>query len=273
MFTVKRNEKGFTLIELLVVIAIIAILAAILFPVFARAKKAAMKTSCLSNLKQIGTSLAIYTQDYDDRYPLVCGMGGGAVLDDADIWAGIADASAPNTAWVSGSRTAPSTASLAALLKPLVKNTKIFYCPAMGANGSWSIGGTPVVTVTANEGTSYIWNGWAVTAYATAADPATNMVQISGQSEAICLAPADAALVWDLKSGFKATGASPAAQTAHDSSVNVLYADGHAKSYMMAENQQPWFVSSPGTGGSGHLWAGSENSAGVAATFSSNGWF
>ncbi len=62
-------KKAFTLIELLVVIAIIAILAAILFPVFAQAKAAAKKTSDLSNIKQIGTSLNIYTADYDDTLP------------------------------------------------------------------------------------------------------------------------------------------------------------------------------------------------------------
>src|ERR687884_334050 len=59
--------KGFTLIELLVVIAIIAILAAILFPVFAQAREAARTTSCRSNLKQIGSALAMYTQDYDEN--------------------------------------------------------------------------------------------------------------------------------------------------------------------------------------------------------------
>jgi prepilin-type N-terminal cleavage/methylation domain-containing protein len=62
-------KKAFTLIELLVVIAIIAILAAILFPVFAQAKEAAKKTSDLSNMKQIGTSMAIYLSDSDDTYP------------------------------------------------------------------------------------------------------------------------------------------------------------------------------------------------------------
>jgi prepilin-type N-terminal cleavage/methylation domain-containing protein len=61
-----RNPRAFTLIELLVVIAIIAILAAILFPVFAQAKAAAKSTATLSNLKQLGTSLNIYTADYDD---------------------------------------------------------------------------------------------------------------------------------------------------------------------------------------------------------------
>lgn len=64
------RNRAFTLIELLVVIAIIAILAAILFPVFAQAKEAAKKTSTLSNVKQMGTSIAIYIADYDDNFPL-----------------------------------------------------------------------------------------------------------------------------------------------------------------------------------------------------------
>lgn len=62
-------RKGFTLIELLVVIAIIAILAAILFPVFAKAREKARQTSCLSNCKQLGLGLYMYTQDYDEMLP------------------------------------------------------------------------------------------------------------------------------------------------------------------------------------------------------------
>lgn len=63
------KKKGFTLIELLVVIAIIAILAAILFPVFAKAREKARQASCLSNQKQIGLALMQYVQDYDEMYP------------------------------------------------------------------------------------------------------------------------------------------------------------------------------------------------------------
>jgi prepilin-type N-terminal cleavage/methylation domain-containing protein/prepilin-type processing-associated H-X9-DG protein len=66
-----RRLHGFTLIELLVVIAIIAILAAILFPVFARAREKARQTSCLNNVKQLALSFAMYVQDYDETMPLV----------------------------------------------------------------------------------------------------------------------------------------------------------------------------------------------------------
>jgi prepilin-type N-terminal cleavage/methylation domain-containing protein/prepilin-type processing-associated H-X9-DG protein len=65
-----RSRRGFTLIELLVVIAIIAILAAILFPVFAQAREQARTSSCLSNSKQIGTGFMMYAQDYDEEFPM-----------------------------------------------------------------------------------------------------------------------------------------------------------------------------------------------------------
>ena len=72
MLKISHKKSAFTLIELLVVIAIIAILAAILFPVFARARENARRSSCTSNLKQIGLGIIQYTQDYDEKLPFAC---------------------------------------------------------------------------------------------------------------------------------------------------------------------------------------------------------
>jgi prepilin-type N-terminal cleavage/methylation domain-containing protein/prepilin-type processing-associated H-X9-DG protein len=82
------KRRGFTLIELLVVIAIIAILAAILFPVFARAREKARQASCQSNLKQIGLSLMMYSQDYDESISMHTGGFGypTAVQADQEWW-------------------------------------------------------------------------------------------------------------------------------------------------------------------------------------------
>ena len=76
-----RKNRGFTLIELLVVIAIIAILAAILFPVFARAREAARKATCLSNLKQIALAAIMYAQDYDEVFPACVANGFGTAFE------------------------------------------------------------------------------------------------------------------------------------------------------------------------------------------------
>ncbi|MBV9865901.1 MAG: DUF1559 domain-containing protein [Abitibacteriaceae bacterium] len=73
----RRVGRGFTLIEILVVIAILSLLAAILFPVFSRARESARRTSCASNLKQLGMAFMQYTQDSDERLPLATDGGNG----------------------------------------------------------------------------------------------------------------------------------------------------------------------------------------------------
>jgi prepilin-type N-terminal cleavage/methylation domain-containing protein/prepilin-type processing-associated H-X9-DG protein len=78
----RDSARAFTLIELLVVIAIIAVLAAILFPVFAQAREKARAIACLSNGRQIGTALAMYIQDYDETYPQEHPSTGNPVVDD-----------------------------------------------------------------------------------------------------------------------------------------------------------------------------------------------
>src|ERR1051326_4831617 len=104
-------QRGFTLIELLVVIAIIAILAAILFPVFAQARESARMSSCLSNLKQIGTGTMMYVQDYDEKYPNTIAWG--------RMWTGV---------WVANPAQPDSLRYLPDLIDPYIKNKDIWYC-------------------------------------------------------------------------------------------------------------------------------------------------
>lgn len=119
-------KRAFTLIELLVVIAIIAILAAILFPVFAQAKEAAKKTQTLSNAKQNGTSTAIYTTDYDDNFPLAMRYESAA-----NTWRINFYSAVPNGWTTSGNRHLdPRKSEEASMvlnsLQPYMKNTGIF---------------------------------------------------------------------------------------------------------------------------------------------------
>jgi len=110
-------RRAFTLIELLVVIAIIAILAAILFPVFARAKAAAKKTACLSNLNQIGKSIVIYMGDYDDVFP--------NALDASDRYAPDIWDFNPDFR-----NRIPYMPLMSEVLQPYLKNHDVFHCPS-----------------------------------------------------------------------------------------------------------------------------------------------
>jgi prepilin-type N-terminal cleavage/methylation domain-containing protein/prepilin-type processing-associated H-X9-DG protein len=104
-----RTRRGFTLIELLVVIAIIAILAAILFPVFAQAREKARQTSCLSNMKQQGTAMMMYVQDYDDTYAQVWYQAGDGHWANVILpYLGQGGADATGKKWTKGIMVCPS---------------------------------------------------------------------------------------------------------------------------------------------------------------------
>ena len=118
-------KKGFTLIELLVVIAIIAILAAILFPVFAQAREKARQTQCLSNAKQLGTAMSMYTGDWDDGMPCVVTPAISG-FDDA-AWHGLYANPWPGNAEY---RDYIRNHSFVAQLGAYVKNTSMFICPS-----------------------------------------------------------------------------------------------------------------------------------------------
>jgi prepilin-type N-terminal cleavage/methylation domain-containing protein/prepilin-type processing-associated H-X9-DG protein len=108
----RPRHQGFTLIEMLVVIAIIAILAAILFPVFAQAREKARAISCLSNTKQIGMALMMYCEDYDEH----CVLNNNEPP--APLPAGLRTASWPD------------------LLQPYIKNNQLFLCPSSTRRGA-----------------------------------------------------------------------------------------------------------------------------------------
>ena len=119
------KTKGFTLIELLVVIAIIALLAAILFPVFARARENARRSSCANNMKQIGLGVLQYVQDYDETYP-------------HQNHATLANMNDLTQVIPIGTDTSPNR-TVADLLHPYIKSVQIWKCPSASGTGFISI--------------------------------------------------------------------------------------------------------------------------------------
>ncbi len=205
------RRHGFTLIELLVVIAIIAILAAILFPVFARAREKARQTSCLSNVKQIGLAIRMYVQDYDEKFPSARSVPGCPFPDYGASIPYMLPVERQLLGWPS-------------LMTPYVKNQQIFWCPS-DENESTA----PTATV------SYFWRH-CIDAHG---------ITRGGPKDATFCRPSEQIIVhewfdwhleklglWNANSGIR--------------QVNAAFVDGHAKAYRNFTGRGPnndphWF--------------------------------
>lgn len=221
------KRRAFTLIELLVVIAIIAILAAILFPVFARARENARRASCLSNLKQIGLGITMYTQDYDEK--LVS-------------YAYPAPSGSPNYGWQ-------------VALMPYVRSTQLFICPSatkISTNSSTSCDPTFVSTTGLGAGT-YGYNYEYLGRYAGSAGSYSlvdiSLAAVSVPSETVMVNEITGLLgvgptyfpqewsvaatsVCDTSSGLFTPGTKTYGDqngTWHFGGTNTVFVDGHAK--------------------------------------------
>ena len=216
------RSRGFTLIELLVVIAIIAILAAILFPVFAKAREKARQASCLSNMKQIGLAFVAYVQDYDGMMP--------DTLMGRDL-CGATASFPPCHAWPE-------------IIDPYVKNTQVFKCPSCNFNtgaGTWGYGAIREVLGYAG-GLGYLAAEWAPygntdqTGYGQSLDGMTEpaaIIIICDSTNYVCerdywkrtdnIGQPDAATATLYGNAYYVV------DSRHNEGANCAFADGHAK--------------------------------------------
>jgi prepilin-type N-terminal cleavage/methylation domain-containing protein/prepilin-type processing-associated H-X9-DG protein len=221
----RRAWSGFTLIELLVVIAIIAILAAMLFPVFSRAREKARQASCMSNLKQIGLAVTMYRSDWDEMNPCYRFSANPDPQPTSyyppDIWWAPYDPSvAPDAT--------PGPNFSEGLLQPYFRNTQIFKCPT---ERQWQCG----------YAMSYI-NG----------SPTGGMMpdgRMVGMPDSFVSDPSNRVIVWDHRrtpgcadtanytgnprppyTPFEGvSGSETHYPTRHNGGLNMLYYDGHVK--------------------------------------------
>ncbi|MCD6352391.1 MAG: DUF1559 domain-containing protein [Armatimonadetes bacterium] len=211
--------RGFTLIELLVVIAIIAILAAILFPVFSRAREKARQASCLSNLKQLALATLMYAQDYDETYPLSYYYD--PTFTQEYSWDFHLDYSV-----------SPPAISLG-LLGPYTKNGQINACPSAKNLHTFD-----------RQYTGYAYNasyigggqfdgpGWSL-------KEAASMAMVQRPSETVLMADSAFWSTWGfvglagnnyLRSPYDPNNyVGPNVHFRHNGTTNVSYCDGHAK--------------------------------------------
>lgn len=203
---------GFTLIELLVVIAIIAILAAILFPVFAQARAKARQATCTSNLKQIGMGAAMYAQDYDERVLPVQTLGVGKRY----YWWASFDGATRNDA--------------EGLLYPYMKNAQIQVCPEFSNSLRTTLGLT---------GYGYNYNCLSPLVAPTYDVRPVSLARISNVSETVQMTDSARLNTWQYAAPTLEGNAYleppssdyPTVHARHSGAANALWMDGHVKAF------------------------------------------
>jgi len=197
----RRNRvKGFTLIELLVVIAIIAILAAILFPVFARARENARRSSCQQNIRQIGLAIKQYLSDYDESFPQVSVLAGP-------------DTSLTPWGWADA-------------CQPYVRNTQLFQCPSDSAQP-----GPGAFTGSDANYTDYFYNSKLSGQNESALQYIASTVMLGDGTPGNATLAADGEPASGDIAAIEQAGTSTGvgAATRHLDGANYAFADGHVK--------------------------------------------
>ena len=253
-----RHRTGFTLIELLVVIAIIAILAAILFPVFAQAREKARAISCLSNIKQLSLGMAMYVQDYDELFPYYDSDGSQVTFPEGGCFPGFEDGAKCWWSWMQlgypyhkslqiyqcTSRPSPSA--------PIYRgnygaNSNILGCPPNECGGntpptSLAAIGKPADRILALDSGGYV----------------VDQNYVRGPCGSFWYVPGTVSPSYDLNTSpdcswghypMNSDLRSDAVNGRHTNGVNVGYADGHAKSVksstFLGKKAEPWCTGDP----------------------------
>jgi prepilin-type N-terminal cleavage/methylation domain-containing protein/prepilin-type processing-associated H-X9-DG protein len=199
------KRRGFTLIELLVVIAIIAILAAILFPVFARAREKARQSSCLSNVKQISTGTIMYVQDYDEKFPYYA-RGNYGPPDDPpwEFW--------PHQ------------------MQPYIKNWQVYRCPSSQFGGPMNYHGAYYEERPSYGMTNELWKTSSGFMLAEVTAPAEKFMHFDSNHPALgdirAVLTASECRQWGCGANARDTHDW---QVPHNEGCNIGFIDGHAK--------------------------------------------
>lgn len=223
------KPKGFTLIELLIVVAIIALLAAILFPVFGRARENARRASCQNNLKQIGIGLLQYAQDYDETLPTAksdsAGDSSGASLADfnSPVNATSLFATSPYQNWLQE-------------IYPYVGSWQVFACSSAPLNAYTTVYNLPGYAPSGNSKTSYNTNPVLLQRkLSVLKDPSGLIWAIDRRyaTNAVFYRPyitsVPSPVTLPLATGTSMSGWGDTAGDLHFNGYNVLFADGHVK--------------------------------------------